>query len=716
MTQLPAGTEPIPPGTITNCVILRRDGLSVVALPSGDINADAHPSTGAYIQDTRVCSRLTFLLAGAQPVMLDEAESERAHSAVFTNPPIDTSAGRIEPRSLLARRTRIISDGLREALTISNYSAGVLTVEVEYQFDADFADIFEVRGYPSPPMRNAVEVVVQPHQVGFSRLGLDGRRRKVDLSFSPVPTSLGSNFARFVLVIEPRGSTVIEVAVLPEPTAIPLPFEAAVASANRKDDAWRRSLTHLTTDNEVLNAALDGALLDIEALRMTVDGETFIAAGVPWFDTLFGRDSLLTGMMFAPYSTAPLRAALTVLANHQAAGTDPLSDATPGKIPHELRWGELSRAGHLPFSEYYGSIDSTPLFLMAAGEYLRWTGDTALIRTLAPSIEGALAWCETEIEGTGLVAYERSSENGLENQGWKDSRDATVWPNGDPVLPPIALVEVQGYVYAAGRACRDLGFVLGGDLGARGAALASRMAGVLEDRFRDPAIGYAFCVDGASRPVPTATSNPGHLLWAGAASHPGAAQVAQHLLSDAMFSGWGVRTLGTDSRTFNPLGYHTGSVWPHENALIVAGLRKYGHDAEALRLSSALIQAGLAFPGARLPELFCGDPRGFRPVPTPYPVASRPQAWSSATLPYTLMAMLGVCSGGADELMVVRPVLPTELNEITVSGLHFGSSSVDLRFERDKDRTLVEVSRVVGSGHVVFANTWPGVSQPLLGD
>ncbi|HET7738263.1 MAG TPA: glycogen debranching N-terminal domain-containing protein [Tepidiformaceae bacterium] len=707
MTHLPPGTEPIPPGTITNCVILRRDGLSVVSLPSGDINVDEHPSTGAYIEDTRVCSRLTFLMAGAPPVLLDEAQSDQGHSAVFTNPLIEGSAGRIEPRSLLARRTRVISDGLIEALTVSNYSAAVLTVELEYQFDADFADIFEVRGYPGPPERHPIEVSVQSDRVSYWRPGLDGRRRAAAVSFSPAPVSISPNSARFLLDVEPRGSAVVQVAVHPHATATTPAFEAAVRAARQKDDAWRRSLTRLTTDNEVLNAALDGALLDIEALRMTVEGETFIAAGVPWFDTLFGRDSLLTGMMLAPYSTAPLRAALKVLANHQASGTDPLSDATPGKIPHELRWGELSRAGHLPFAKYYGSIDSTPLFLMAASDYLRWTGDTALISSLRTSIEGALAWCEAEVGRSGLLAYERTSEHGLENQGWKDSHDATVWPTGDPVAAPIGLVEVQGYAYAAGRACQDLGAVLGEELGARGAGLAALMGELLESHFRDADLGYVFCLDGARRPVATATSNPGHLLWAGAASDAGGAQVAQRLLGDDLFSGWGVRTLGTESRTFNPLGYHTGSVWPHENALIVAGLRRYGHDEEALKLSSALIQAGLAFPGARLPELFCGDPRGFRPVPTPYPVASRPQAWSSAALPYTLMAMLGICIGnGSDELMVVRPVLPLELSTVTVSGLRFGSTTVDLRFEGHEERTRVEVSRVVGPGRVVFANAW----------
>ncbi len=707
---LPVGEEPQPSGNITHCVVLRNDGISSVSLPNGDIDASVEPSTGLYYRDTRYLSLFTFSFGAVSPVVLDATQTGQVLSAVFTNPAIRlaTGNGGLPAQSLFVRRRRVISDRLREALSISNYSSEPQRVELRIRFGANFDDIFEVRGYARVSQPEPVQVAVDGHSATYRYRGTDGATRTSQLTFDPPPQRLLAGEAWYALALGPRETTTVEIQACPEERPVAQPLAEALVEIERQEQEWLEALASVDTDNEPLNAALRRSLLDIRSLLTRTGDDEYVAAGVPWFDTLFGRDSLITGIELLPFTAVVLRSALVGLARHQATATDPARDAAPGKIPHELRWGELAQAGEVPFGRYYGSIDATPLFVLAAYEYYTWTQDRGTIEQLWPAIDAAIAWCVSAAEaGGGFLAYSRASAKGLENQGWKDSHDSICGPDGRQASQPIAMVEVQGYLAAAllahGLLQRELG--VGG--GRVQLELAASLRQRIEERFGDPVAGFALCLDGEGQPLATPSSNPGHLLWAGAASRKGAERAARRLMQPDLFSGWGLRTLSATVPGYNPLSYHRGSVWPHDTAMAVAGMRRYGFDDEAERLGSALLQAVLAFPDYRVPELFSGDARELRVVPTPYPVASRPQAWSAASVPYVLTSLLGLRPGEPGQMMVVRPMFPIGLEWVDVRNLRCGEGSIDLRFRRHRDRISVEVESIRGDVEVVLSRTWP---------
>lgn len=701
---LPVGEEPLTTGSITECTILRRDGISVVALANGDIDTRRHPSTGMYHNDTRYLSTLTFSLSGIEPVLLDSAHAGQVHSAIFTNRAMVSPSGHEEvpARALVIRRRRLVMESLREALSLSNYSARTVRFDLRLELGTDFHDIFEVRGYERRGSRSAVQVDKRADGVTYTYEGADNLTRTCILQFSIPPLRLEATGAVFNIELEPRASITLDILVGVDAVPKAMPFAQVVAAAERADSTYLSSVTEIETDDERLNDALRRALLDIGSLWTDWNGNAYTAAGAPWFDALFGRDSLITGMLMLPCNPGLLRSTLLLLAKYQAEETDPANDASPGKIPHELRWGELARSGEVPFGRYYGSVDSTPLFLMAAGEYLDWTGDVDAIRELWPALLRAHHWCIDNSQD-GWLGYERTSAVGLENQGWKDSHDAIVWPDGQMAAAPIKLVEVQGYLIAAHTAFGRMASALGEPGGDEASATANNVRARLDSEFAVAARGYGLGLDGAGSLVPTAASNQGHLLWAGAASASKAREVATRLLNGDLFSGWGVRTLSTEAATFNPLGYHTGSVWPHDNAIIVGGLKRYGFNAEAGRLATALMEAALAFSRYQVPELFSGDDRDLRLVPTPYPVASRPQAWSAASLPYLVTTLLGIRPAGPSKLAIVRPLLPGNIGSIKVRNLRYHEGSVDLVFRRQGEGASVEVERIRGDLEIALS-------------
>jgi glycogen debranching enzyme len=712
---LPVGEEPFPRGSITHLVVLRSEGVSALSLPSGDIDARTEPSTGVFYRDTRYLSRLVLSFGGVRPVLLDNSESEYGLSAIFTNPAIHSRSlnETVPAQSLVVRRRRVLAGGLVEGLTISNYGRSRCEFELRVGFDADFADIFEIRGYARRGMRNPVRSEIGEGRVTYSYHGADGLARQAMVAFSHPPDFLGAYEAGFLLRLDPGETTAFDICASIDGDPLAESVPAVSERLARDEREWMEGLTSIETDHESLNQAFERSLLDIWALRTAIDGKFYVAAGVPWFDTLFGRDSLIAGMELAAVSPEILRWALLVLAEYQARETDLVHDASPGKLPHELRWGELANAGEVPFGRYYGSVDVTPLFILAAEEYLRWTGDEATVAQLWGTLERALGWCTEQLgaDPHGFLSYARVSAVGLENQGWKDSHDAIVWPDGRLVDPPIALIEVQGYMVAAFRAFGRLAAALGRPGGPEAASAAEAFTAHVDGHFADEELGYALCLDGHGKPVSTPASNPGQLLWAHAARPDLAATIAARLMQPDMFSGWGVRTLGTRVPSYNPLGYHLGSVWPHDNALFLGGLRAYGFDAQAARLGAALVDMALAFPAHRVPELFSGDPREMRSVPTPYPVASRPQAWAAACVPYILTSMLGIRPGVAGQLCVVRPMLPPHVNLVRVKQLRFRGGSVDLAFRRQGERVGVEVEDIRGGLEVVLSMSGPDVPR-----
>jgi glycogen debranching enzyme len=480
--------------------------------------------------------------------------------------------------------------------------------------------------------------------------------------------------------------------------------------AEEEYGAWTERCARIRSDGELLDLAIRRSIADLRLLRNDgpMRGEHYVAAGVPWFTTLFGRDSIITSLQVLPFMPDVARETLGVLAQWQATEDDPDRDMEPGKILHELRVGELARTGELPHRPYYGSVDSTPLWLILLDETYRWTGDLDLVRSVWPNALAALEWIDRhgDRDGDGFVEYERRTPAGLLNQGWKDSGDAIRHRDGSLAVAPIALVELQGYVYDAKLRMASLARRLDD------AALAARLESEAADLYRrfndafwlDDTQFYAMALDRDKRPVGSIGSNPGHCLWSGIVPPERVDQVVDRLLDPAMDCGWGIRTYASGQPGYNPVGYHTGTVWPHDNALIAAGMKRAGRHDAADRIASRIFEAAQHSPDFRLPELFCGFDRGLADLPVPYPVACSPQAWSAATSLSLLQTMLGMHADAArDVLELDRPHLPAWLGKVTVHELRVGERSVDLLFHRWRGNTTsAEVLRRDGPLELVI--------------
>jgi glycogen debranching enzyme len=438
----------------------------------------------------------------------------------------------------------------------------------------------------------------------------------------------------------------------------------------------------------------------------------YTAAGTPWFDTLFGRDTCILGMQTISYVPEIARNGLAVLAALQGAHLDPARDEEPGKILHERRLSELSRAGELPYGQYYGSVDSTPLFLMLLAEYGDWTGDLDLVRELIPAARAAYDWMRTYggLDRDGLLSYEKRALRGLVNQGWKDSADGVPRATGEPAQPPIALIEAQAYAYAG---CARLAGIVErtGDHGF--ASQLRESAKSLRERvnrdfwWREGAT-FALALDGSRRQVRSLASNAGHALWCGVADADHAAQTARTLLSPDLFSGWGIRTLAESHARFNPNGYHIGTVWPHDNGIIAMGLKMYGFEEELHQLAGALLDVATAYPYFRLPELFGGQTRHEPGTPVPYAVACRPQAWAAGSFLMVMQALLGLhAEAPGSVLRIVNPALPDWLGTVHVRHLRIGEGAVSLTFTRRGRDTEVHVDGVHGKAKVAVSQRWP---------
>jgi glycogen debranching enzyme len=459
--------------------------------------------------------------------------------------------------------------------------------------------------------------------------------------------------------------------------------------------------TSVVTDSISLDAALGRSLSDLLTLRDELDGQRYYAAGVPWFSTLFGRDAIISAYQTLAFEPSVAAETLRLLASRQGAGDDDWRDEEPGKILHELRVGELARLHEIPHTPYYGSVDSTPLFLILLGRHAAWTGGLDLFRELRSNVERALDWIDRSAErsGRGYVTYDSTTERGLVNQGWKDSGDGIVGADGSIARPPIALVEVQAYVYAAKRLIGDL-FERAGD-GDRATRLA-READDLRERFErdfwsDDLGCYVLALAADGQACEVVASNAGQVLWSGIAAADRAASVAARLFDDDMFGGWGIRTLSSDARAYNPVGYHLGTVWPHDNGLIAEGLRRYGHEGEAERVLSALVDAAQDFPQERLPECMAGYGKAAFGIPVRYPIACHPQAWAAGAIPHLVVSSLGLIPEGFERrLRIVRPRLPAFVNHLELHGLRVGEAMVDLTFDRDQAETRVAVGRCEG--------------------
>jgi glycogen debranching enzyme len=516
--------------------------------------------------------------------------------------------------------------------------------------------------------------------------------------------------ARFAITLGPYQTKLVGLTIEPvagERRSPVLDFDVAVHQLRRSYEDWERGCTRFVTDNELYNQLLDRSLRDLRALYMGAEDGHVLGAGIPWYATVFGRDSLITSHQLLSVNTLPASETLRFLARHQGARVDDWRDEQPGKILHEVRRGELAGAGVVPHTPYFGSVDSTPWFLILLGQHLRWTGDLAFAQELLPAAEAALRWIDGygDADGDGFVEYECRSAGGIRNQGWKDSDDAIVHADGRSAEPPIALSEVQAYVYLAKLRMADLYGAMDRE---REAERLVQQAQTLRERFNEAfwmpdERTFAMALDADKRQVRTITSNPGHALYCGIVDEEKAAALAKRLLAPDMFSGWGVRTMSKAAAAYNPMSYHNGSVWPHDNALIAAGFKRYGFVRSTNRIATALFDAAIQADDMRLPELFCGFTRRSPNRPVSYPVACSPQAWAAGSPFLLLQAMLGISARAHLNLVTVnKPHLPTWLNTVEVRNLAVGRSRISLLFRREGEITSFSVLSRDGDVRVVM--------------
>jgi glycogen debranching enzyme len=712
---LPAG-EPMVIDDIRDALLICEGDTFLLTDADGGIAPHNRLGLGLYHRDARHLSGYRLTLNGTPLVLLlSTAEAGFAMEQVLANPALEGADGRrVERGTIEFRRLRVIGDGLDESLFVRNYNHYALTLNLLVEIDADFADIFDVRGYEREQPARIEQPVVDRRSVRFASTGTDGLRRTTVVSFDQDPVVLDASTALFRVTLPARGEQTLRISVAFSeiaPAVAPDVAELMAATADSYRD-WRDGLTSIETDNAFVDHVIQRSLRDLRMLHREDGSEgSFIAAGTPWFDTLFGRDSCVLGMQTLSFGPQIARDALRMLASLQGTRLDPSRDEEPGKILHERRISELSSAGELPYGRYYGSVDSTPLFLLLLAEYTAWTADDDLARELLPSVRAAFAWMRTYggLERYGLLGYQKRAVRGLVNQGWKDSHDGVPHASGELAQGPIALIEVQAYAYAA---CERLAGVIeriGEDaFAAELSAMAASLRARVNRDFWWPEGGtYALALDGARRQVRSLASNAGHALWCGIADAERAAHVASALMSGDLYSGWGIRTLASSHARFNPNGYHVGTVWPHDNSIIAMGLKMYGFDDELHRLARSLLDAATAYPYFRLPELFGGQPRTEPWDPVPYAVACRPQAWAAGSFLLTMQALLGLHAEAGTVLRVVNPRLPDWLETVRVRRLRIGDGEVSLTFTRRGRETEVDVDGVQGRVKVAVSRRWP---------
>ncbi|HYS09169.1 MAG TPA: glycogen debranching N-terminal domain-containing protein [Myxococcales bacterium] len=739
----------LPESTGTDKLVLKRGNLFAVAGRLGDIWPAGARDQGAYFEDTRFLSKLRLTVAGGPPVVLS-TQTRAEYTSQVDLTVTSTHFGGVfqDPVNFLhLRREQVIDDQFAERLTLTNYLVRDIDYWVEYEFASDFADQFEVRGAKRPMRGTYFRPLVDDRRVVCCYQGRDGVLYRAEVLFpTRAPDQIDGGRARFHFHLGPNESASLELHAIPSLYAVrsgtsvreaadaarqpgfkappilaeepeggwlypgshpatqppaPRRFEERTSRARADYRHWAEVCSKVDTDEEAFDFATAQSTADLKALSVYWDGRRIISAGVPWYASPFGRDALITGFQALLVNPEVAREALLFLAAHQGRRVDDFREEEPGKIMHEIRRGELARTGDVPHTPYYGSVDSTPLFIILYTEYLRWTNDRVTGEQLLPAAESALRWIEQygDKDGDGFVEYQRKSERGLRNQGWKDSWDGVPHLDGTPADPPIALVEVQGYCIDARRRMARLYRQIGRREDAiRCTSAAQMLSRRLEEAFWMEKSGtYALALDGAKRQVQSITSNAGHLLFSRVIPDQRARRVARTLMSPDSFSGFGIRTLARGQGPYNPLSYHNGTVWPHDNSLIAMGFSNYGMQKLAAQVLSGEYDACRQFRHYRLPELFCGMGRGEGDLVVSYPVSCSPQAWASGALFLMLRACLGLYPDAPRKaIKIVNPVLPDAIQRLTLERLRVGDTRLTLQFTRTGEGCFAAVRKMEG--------------------
>ena len=686
---------------------LKHDDTFIVLDSHGDIGASAGGPDGLFNSDTRYLARLELVLDEVQPLLLGSnlRDDNSALTVDLTNPDVYRQGRNVLQKDMLhiVRTIFLWRGAAYQRIGVQNHGGHTASFDLTLLFGNDFADLFEVRGERRQRRGIAAGKLAGPSDVLFEYTGLDDNSRVTALQFDPRPTRLSIDAATYHLDLAPKQAQSLFVIVSCNKPAMskPVPFFRGLLAHRREMREQTKGAASIESSNNIFNEVLCRSMADLNILMTDTPEGRYPYAGIPWYSTTFGRDGIITALQMLWIDPRVARGVLKRLALHQAKRVDPLADAEPGKILHEMRGGEMAALREVPFAQYYGSVDSTPLFVLLAGLYVERTGDDETLAELWPAIEAGLQWIDGpgDPDRDGFVEYQRASEQGLANQGWKDSYDAIFHADGRLAEGYIALAEVQGYVFAgkrlAARCAKRLGlFERARQLEADAVQLAERFENAF---WCEDLATYALALDGAKQPCRVRTSNAGQLLFTGIVREDRARLVAAGLMQPNFFTGWGIRTVAHGEARYNPMSYHDGSIWPHDNALIALGLARYGLKHSVEHVFKALFDAATYMDLRRLPELFCGFRREKGRGPTLYPVACAPQAWASAT-PFTLLeAALGLeFDADRGEIRLHNPRLPAFLNEVVLRDLQLGASSADLRVRRHGDEVSLEVMKTRG--------------------
>jgi glycogen debranching enzyme len=698
---------------------LKEGELFLTTLPDGEIPDGNLGGLGFYYYDTRFLSCFENTLAGHKLVLLSST-NRRGHfgQIELTNPEIVLPGGENIPlQSIHLRLLRVVKGSFYQRLRLINFNEFPVTMGYSMSLAADFVDIFEVRGTTRPRRGYYHEGEKNKDTVTLSYQGLDGVRRFTEIVFEPPPVEINiveknKAVVNFQLYLPPQKKVYLSLRVTPyigertrsNPASPVIGFSSAAIDQSKNHREWKEKCTSYISDNQVFNQIINRAVSDLRSLYTTRAEGSVVEAGIPWFAAPFGRDALITSWQTLALNPDLAKKSLRYLACYQGKKIDQFNEERPGKIMHELRYGEMTACGESVHNPYFGSVDSTLLFVILLAEVYNWTGDRSLIEDLKGALLGCLKWCRKygDLDGDGYIEYLSESPCGLVNQGWKDSWNGVIDSDGKLPSGPIALVEVQAYCYKALQGAAGVLEALGDK--EKALELRKRAARLQEQFLRDfwvPGEDYlVFALNGDKRPVKTVVSNMGHCLFTGILPADKALKVTRRLFQADMYSGWGVRTMSTREKAYNPMSYHNGSVWPHDNSIIAGGLRKYNLLTHLEQLFSGIYESSLYFPYHRLPELFCGFTR--RPIggPVRYPIACDPQAWAVGSTFLFLQSSLGL-SSTPEGLMISKPQLPTWLNSLLVENLRVGGGKVDVEFTRSRGRTYCQLLRKEGDVRVI---------------
>lgn len=699
--------------------VLKQGDAFAILDGSGNIVAATPPTAslqGIIFEDTRYLSALTLTIEGKPPMLLSSTvtgesallEADLSNGDMYEGEHLRLPRGTIHIRNtLLLGRAALF-----QTLDITNYAAGRSTFGLELTVGADFIDLFELRGVKRPKHGTVLPPKIGANQLVLAYRGLDRVERRSEIDFTPKPARIERDCARWQIDLPAGGKMTIQVAIHFRSGHSPAPIATLAETRdaiNRRHVNRENAAARIATGNDAFDDWVSRARADLIMLITDTPDGPYPYAGVPWFSTAFGRDGIITALECLWFDPSVAAGTLRFLAANQATVHDERAAADPGKIVHETRKGEMAALHEIPYGKYYGSVDSTPLFVMLADAYQARTGDNALIRAIWPNIEAATAWIADygDIDKDGFVEYGNHSGKGLTNQGWKDSGDAIFHRDGTLAEGPIAVVEVQAYAHAAYLGAARLARLLGK---ADRAAAYKRAAEDMEERF-DAAFWceelgtYALALDGDKKQCQVRASNAGHVLFAGLATPRRAQQVAATLMSANGFCDWGVRTVAEGEARYNPMSYHNGGVWPHDNAMIASGFARYGLHTELVRLMTGIFGAATLLPLHRLPELFCGFARRADFGPIGYPVACIPQAWSTASVFALLGAAMGISFDATAKRIDFRnPVLPEWLPRVEIANLRLGAATVDLELERKGKSVSIKVNRRDGEVAVAQAD------------